>query len=80
MSQPNQNAALNAEARQHLLELVAAGYTSHDALQSDDKRTALIEIDKVIAHAHEARKFLLGKTPTIATSQRAELLEEKSET
>jgi len=53
-------AHLTEDCRAHLLGAASCWNAAHTALLVDDKRTALIEIDKAIAIAHEARKFLLA--------------------
>jgi hypothetical protein len=70
MSQPT----TNAEAREHLLVSITAAYAAHENLQDDDKRTALIHIDKLIEHAHEARKFIMGQRPPAAEQVTPRLL------
>ena len=50
---------LALDARAHLLRAITSAYAAADELANDNKRSALIEIDRMIVLAHEARKFLL---------------------
>jgi hypothetical protein len=66
VSTPAYTDHLNADARAHLLGAITSAYAAHDELQRADLRSALIEIDRAIVLAHEARKFLLNHPGSVA--------------
>lgn len=60
-------AHLSDDCRSHLLGAAGCWKAAHEALLRDDKRIALIQLDKCIAIACEARKFLLTEGQPIVT-------------
>ena len=59
---------LSDDCRAHLLGAAGCWKAAHEALLRDDKRVALIQLDKAIAIASEARKFLLAEGQPIVTA------------
>lgn len=63
MTAPSYSDHVNADARAHVLGAITSAYAAADELAAGHQRSALIELDRVIALAHEARKFVLSSPP-----------------
>ncbi len=78
MSQPEPKTYLPSTASDHVLGVAECAYNAHSAMEQNNPRLAVVEIDKAIVIAHEARKLLLGKTtPPAAAETQPELLDGK---